>query len=51
MISERPLLIFIFILYVVVVYLSIRALVVREQGTVPMRVFFKEFSRLVKLRA
>ncbi len=40
-INERPLLILIFIGYVVVVYLSIRALVLRKQGTVPMNVSLK----------
>ncbi len=40
-INERPLLILIFIGYVVVVYLSIRALVLRKQGTVPMTVSLK----------
>ncbi len=40
-INERPLLILIFIGYVVVVYLSIRALVLRKQATEPMSVSLK----------
>lgn len=37
-ISERPLLVLVFVGYVAVVYLSIRALVVRTQATEPMEV-------------
>lgn len=41
LINERPLLVLVFVGYVVVVYLSIRALVLRRQGTEPMTVSLK----------